>query len=169
MPQDADYLSPNFSLMPTNADVSRLACIGFLMDLPDDWRVDSSVCYHCRSPVYARHEKSQPLASVWVPSWLAAELLCSPPDTPGSARLLLLAMRGLSRLPASETPHGSPLNYSDFPYLPFRYRFICYLLLKIHNYPHFWNVKNNSFLRFEMLKRNSPNLLIRTAPGVVHT
>jgi len=63
MPQDADCLSPNFSLVPMNADAGRLACIGFLIDLSDGWHVGSSVYYRYRSPSHTHHEGSQPLAS----------------------------------------------------------------------------------------------------------
>ena len=105
--------------MPMNADASRLACIGFLMDLSNGWRVGSSMYYRCRSPSHARHEGSMPLASGIDPSWLASDSLRSPSDVLDTARLPMLAMRGLSRWPAAETPHGSPLIPSLPFFLPF--------------------------------------------------
>ena len=123
--------------MSKNADVSRLAYIGFLMDLSNGWQVGSSVYYRYRSPSHARHEGSMPMAIGIDPSWLASDSLRPLPDAPDTARHSLLAMRGLSRWPAAETPHGSPLIPSAPPYLPFLCRSVCYLLLKIHNYPHF--------------------------------
>ena len=61
-----------------NADVSRLAYIGFLMDLSNGWQVGSSVYYRYRSPSHARHEGSMPMAIGIDPSWLAPDSLRSP-------------------------------------------------------------------------------------------